>query len=110
MGQCYRAHHRAVGTETGQTSYIQQSDRTWRQRVSRLVSKTLVLFKSGGTSQGARRSIISAWLPGSLGRLLGLTQPLNRRQLNVLNPVGIGGYLNLFKLVAQGLALDHLGV
>jgi insertion element IS1 protein InsB len=38
--------HRAVGKETGKTSYIERFNNTLRQRVSRLVRKTLSFSKS----------------------------------------------------------------
>jgi insertion element IS1 protein InsB len=38
--------HRAVGKETGLTSYIERFNNTLRQRVSRLVRKTLSFSKS----------------------------------------------------------------
>jgi IS1 family transposase len=38
--------HRAVGKETGRTSYIERFNNTLRQRVSRLVGKTLSFSKS----------------------------------------------------------------
>lgn len=38
--------HRAVGKETGKTSYIERFNNTIRQRVSRLVRKTLSFSKS----------------------------------------------------------------
>ena len=38
--------HRAVGKETGKTSYIERLNNTFRQRVSRLVRKTLSFSKS----------------------------------------------------------------
>lgn len=38
--------HRAVGKQTGQTSYIERFNNTLRQRVSRLVRKTLSFSKS----------------------------------------------------------------
>ncbi len=37
--------HRAVGKETGQTNYIERFNCTMRQRVSRLVRKTLSFSK-----------------------------------------------------------------
>ena len=37
--------HRAVGKETGKTSYIERFNCTFRQRVSRLVRKTLSFSK-----------------------------------------------------------------
>ena len=37
--------HRAVGKETGKTSYIERFNNTMRQRVSRLVRKTLSFSK-----------------------------------------------------------------
>ena len=41
-----RKRHQAVGKETGQTSYIERFNNTLRQRVSRLVRKTLSFSKS----------------------------------------------------------------
>ncbi len=41
-----RKRHRAVGKETGKTSYIERFNNTLRQRVSRLVRKTLSFSKS----------------------------------------------------------------
>ena len=38
--------HKAVGKETGKTSYIERFNNTLRQRVSRLVRKTLSFSKS----------------------------------------------------------------
>ncbi len=38
--------HRAVGKETGKTSYIERLNNTLRQRLSRLVRKTLSFSKS----------------------------------------------------------------
>ncbi len=38
--------HRAVGKETGKTSYVERLNNTFRQRVSRLVRKTLSFSKS----------------------------------------------------------------
>ena len=38
--------HRAVGKETGKTSYIERFNNTLRQRISRLVRKTLSFSKS----------------------------------------------------------------
>jgi insertion element IS1 protein InsB len=38
--------HRAVGQETGKTSYIERFNNTLRQRVSRLVRKTLSFSQS----------------------------------------------------------------
>jgi IS1 family transposase len=38
--------HRAVGKETGKTSYIERFNNTLRQRVPRLVRKTLSFSKS----------------------------------------------------------------
>lgn len=42
--------HRAVGKETGKTSYIERFNNTLRQRVSRLVRKTLSFSKSARES------------------------------------------------------------
>jgi IS1 family transposase len=41
-----RKRHQAVGKETGKTSYIERFNNTLRQRVSRLVRKTLSFSKS----------------------------------------------------------------
>ena len=41
-----RQRHRTVGKETGKTSYIERFNNTLRQRVSRLVRKTLSFSKS----------------------------------------------------------------
>lgn len=41
-----RQRHRAVGKQTGKTSYIERLNNTFRQRVSRLVRKTLSFSKS----------------------------------------------------------------
>ena len=38
--------HRAVGKETGKTSYIERFNNTLRQRISRLARKTLSFSKS----------------------------------------------------------------
>ena len=45
--------HRAVGKETGKTSYIERFNNTLRQRVSRLVRKTLSFSKSVENHIGA---------------------------------------------------------
>lgn len=45
--------HRAVGKETGKTSYIERFNNTLRQRVSRLVRKTLSFSKSVTNHIGA---------------------------------------------------------
>lgn len=45
--------HRAVGKETGLTSYIERFNNTLRQRVSRLVRKTLSFSKSIDNHIGA---------------------------------------------------------
>ena len=45
--------HRAVGKETGKTSYIERFNNTLRQRVSRLVRKTLSFSKSLENHVGA---------------------------------------------------------
>ena len=45
--------HRAVGKETGKTSYIERFNNTLRQRVSRLVRKTLSFSKSLDNHIGA---------------------------------------------------------
>ena len=41
-----RTRHRAVGKKTGTTSYVERFNNTLRQRVSRLVRKTLSFSKS----------------------------------------------------------------
>jgi insertion element IS1 protein InsB len=45
--------HRAVGKQTGLTSYIERFNNTLRQRVSRLVRKTLSFSKSLENPMGA---------------------------------------------------------
>lgn len=45
--------HRAVGKETGKTSLVERFNHTLRQRVSRLVRKTLSFSKSLETHIGA---------------------------------------------------------
>jgi insertion element IS1 protein InsB len=45
--------YRAVGKETGKTSYIERFNNTLRQRVSRLVRKTLSFSKSLANHIGA---------------------------------------------------------
>ncbi len=45
--------HQAVGKETGLTSYIERFNNTLRQRVSRLVRKTLSFSKSSENHVGA---------------------------------------------------------
>ena len=45
--------HRAVGKESGKTSYIERFNNTLRQRVSRLVRKTLSFSKSVENHIGA---------------------------------------------------------
>ncbi len=45
--------HQAVGKETGKTSYIERFNNTLRQRVSRLVRKTLSFSKSLENRVGA---------------------------------------------------------
>ena len=45
--------HRAVGKETGKTSYMERFNNTLRQRVSRLVRKTLSFSKSLENHTGA---------------------------------------------------------
>jgi insertion element IS1 protein InsB len=45
--------HQAVGKETGKTSYIERFNNTLRQRVSRLVRKTLSFSKSLENHVGA---------------------------------------------------------
>ena len=45
--------HQAVGKETGKTSYIERFNNTLRQRVSRLVRKTLSFSKSVENHIGA---------------------------------------------------------
>jgi insertion element IS1 protein InsB len=55
--------HQAVGKETGKTSYIERFNNTLRQRVSRLVRKTLSFSKSareshrGGLSEAKFRLV-----------------------------------------------------
>ena len=41
-GTMFLKRHKAVGEETGKTSYIERFNNTLRQRVSRLVQKTLL--------------------------------------------------------------------
>ena len=48
-----RKRHQAVGKETGKTSYIERFNNTLRQRVSRLVRKTLSFSKSLNNHIGA---------------------------------------------------------
>jgi IS1 family transposase len=43
--------HKAVGKETGKTSYIERFNCTMRQRVSRLVSSSLALIQKGQVCQ-----------------------------------------------------------
>lgn len=45
--------HRAIGKETGKTSYIERFNNTLRQRVGRLVRKTLSLSKKLSNHVGA---------------------------------------------------------
>ncbi len=45
--------HQAIGKETGKTSYIERFNNTLRQRVSRLVRKTLSFSKSVENHIGA---------------------------------------------------------
>ncbi|MEP0872528.1 IS1 family transposase, partial [Trichocoleus desertorum AS-A10] len=45
--------HRAVGKETGLTSYIERFNNTLRQRISRLVRKTLSFSKKLDNHVGA---------------------------------------------------------
>ena len=45
--------HKAVGKETGKTSYIERFNNTLRQRISRLVRKTLSFSKSQENHEGA---------------------------------------------------------
>ena len=45
--------HRAVGKETGKTSYIERFNNTLRQRISRLVRQTLSFSKSLDNHIGA---------------------------------------------------------
>ncbi len=67
--------HRAVGKETGKTSYIERLNNTLRQRVSRLVRKTLSFSKSRLESHWCclvfcsplQRIITFVALPQSLG-------------------------------------------
>jgi deferrochelatase/peroxidase EfeB len=54
MQLCYRGNaQRAVGKETGKTSHIERFNNTLRQRVSRLVRKTLSFSKSLDNHIGA---------------------------------------------------------
>lgn len=53
--------HRAVGKETGKTSYIERFNNTLRQRVSRLVRKTLSFSKSLENHIGAIWYFIHAY-------------------------------------------------
>jgi hypothetical protein len=48
-----RKRHRAVGKETGKTSYIERFNNTLRQRVGRLVRKTLSFSKKLSNHIGA---------------------------------------------------------
>jgi IS1 family transposase len=48
-----RKRHRAVGKETGKTSYIERFNNTLRQRVGRLVRKTLSFAKKLSNHIGA---------------------------------------------------------
>jgi insertion element IS1 protein InsB len=45
--------HRAVGKESGQTSHIERTNNTLRQRVARLVRKTLSFSKKQANHDGA---------------------------------------------------------
>jgi len=45
--------HRAVGKDTGQTNYIERFNNTMRQRISRLVRKTLSFSKKLSTHMGS---------------------------------------------------------
>ncbi|NET33959.1 MAG: IS1 family transposase [Cyanothece sp. SIO1E1] len=45
--------HRAVGKETGQTNHIERLNNTWRQRISRLVRKSLSFSKKLDNHIGA---------------------------------------------------------
>jgi IS1 family transposase len=45
--------HRAVGKDTGQTNYIEKFNNTMRQRISRLVRKTLSFCKKLSNHMGA---------------------------------------------------------
>jgi insertion element IS1 protein InsB len=53
--------HRAVGKETGKTSYIERFNNTLRQRVSRLVRKSLSFSKSLDNHIGAIWYFIHAY-------------------------------------------------
>lgn len=53
--------HRAVGKETGKTSYVERLNNTVRQRVSRLVRKTLSFSKSLENHIGAIWYFIHAY-------------------------------------------------
>lgn len=53
--------HRAVGKETGKTSYVERFNNTLRQRVSRLVRKTLSFSKSLENHIGAIWYFIHAY-------------------------------------------------
>lgn len=48
-----KSRHKAVGKETGKTSYIERFNNTLRQRVSRLVRKTLAFSKKLSNHIGA---------------------------------------------------------
>jgi IS1 family transposase len=50
--------HKAVGKETGKTSYIERFNLTLRQRVSRLVRKTLSFSKKIENHIGAIRNFV----------------------------------------------------
>ena len=54
--------HRAVGKETGKTNYIERFNCTLRQRVSRLVRKTLSFSKKLENHIGAIWNFIHHWL------------------------------------------------
>ncbi len=45
--------HRAVGKETGQTNHVERSNNTFRQRISRLVRKSLSFSKNVENHIGA---------------------------------------------------------
>ena len=53
--------HRAVGKETGQTNHIERLNNTFRQRISRLVRKSLSFSKKLGNHIGAIWYFIHAY-------------------------------------------------
>ena len=53
--------HRAVGKETGQTNHIERLNNTFRQRISRLVRKSLSFSKNVGNHIGAIWYFIHAY-------------------------------------------------